>query len=165
TNTTVLPAFSQMRRSSMFSRSRVISSSAPNGSSIRSSAGSNERARAVEPRPVRALAVDGHGAARRLDQVADDAEQCRLAAPRRADQRDELAGADVHVDAFERGHAAAERFADAGDLDDVCGPGHATFSGAPRSTRRSAARTARKKTIPSAAQTTFVAQRNVGSSE
>ena len=50
TNTTVLPAFSQIRRSSMFRRSRVISSSAPNGSSISSTAGSNESARAIETR-------------------------------------------------------------------------------------------------------------------
>ena len=34
----------------MFSRSRVISSSAPNGSSISSSAGENESARAIETR-------------------------------------------------------------------------------------------------------------------
>ena len=34
----------------MFNRSRVISSSAPNGSSIRSSAGENESARAIETR-------------------------------------------------------------------------------------------------------------------
>ena len=46
TNTTVLPAFSQIRRSSMFRRSRVISSSAPNGSSISSSARIERRARA-----------------------------------------------------------------------------------------------------------------------
>ena len=38
----------QIRSSSRFSRSRVISSSAPNGSSISSSAGSNESARAID---------------------------------------------------------------------------------------------------------------------
>ena len=168
TNTTVLPAFSQIRSSSMFSRSRVISSSAPNGSSISSSAGSNDSARAietrccmppeschgparlepveldelehlvdaraapgavpaehlerqrdvprdgapvvehgvleddpvvvVEARLVRALPVDDDGAARRLDQVADDAQERRLAAAGRPDQRDELAGLDVERD-------------------------------------------------------------------
>ena len=40
----------QMRSSSMFSRSRVISSSAPNGSSISSSAGEKESARAIDTR-------------------------------------------------------------------------------------------------------------------
>ena len=50
TKTTVEPLACQIRSSSMFSRSRVISSSAPNGSSISSSAGSNESARAIETR-------------------------------------------------------------------------------------------------------------------
>ena len=38
-----MPARAQMRSSSMFIRSRVISSSAPNGSSMSRSAGSNEK--------------------------------------------------------------------------------------------------------------------------
>ena len=50
TKTIVDPLASQIRSSSRFSRSRVISSSAPNGSSISSSAGSNESARAIATR-------------------------------------------------------------------------------------------------------------------
>jgi hypothetical protein len=50
TKTIVLPLACQIRRSSAFSRSRVISSSAPNGSSMSSSAGENESARAIETR-------------------------------------------------------------------------------------------------------------------
>ena len=50
TKTIVDPVPSQIRSSSSFSRSRVISSSAPNGSSIRSSGGENESARAIETR-------------------------------------------------------------------------------------------------------------------
>ena len=50
TKTIVAPVRSQIRRSSRFSRSRVISSSAPKGSSMRSRAGSKERARAMDTR-------------------------------------------------------------------------------------------------------------------
>ena len=50
TKTTVQPVSSQICSSSPLSRSRVISSSAPNGSSISSRAGENERARAIETR-------------------------------------------------------------------------------------------------------------------
>ena len=50
TKTTVERSCCQIESSSRFRRSRVISSSAPNGSSISSSAGSNERARAIEAR-------------------------------------------------------------------------------------------------------------------
>ena len=50
TKTIVEPLASQIRRSSMFSRSRVISSSAPKGSSMSRSAGSKESARAIETR-------------------------------------------------------------------------------------------------------------------
>ena len=50
TNTTVALVASQMRSSSRFSRSRVISSSAPNGSSIRISAGLKMSARAIATR-------------------------------------------------------------------------------------------------------------------
>ncbi len=50
TKTTVEPDASQIRSSSMLSRSRVISSSAPNGSSISRSVGSNASARAIETR-------------------------------------------------------------------------------------------------------------------
>ena len=70
------------------------------------------------------------------------------------------------VDVLQRRHAGAERLREAVDRDDdVRLVGHATFSGARRSTSRSVTATATKKTMPSAAQTTFVAQRNVGSSE
>ena len=62
---------------------------------------------AVEPRLVRGLAVDERPRRRGLDQVADDAQQRRLAAARRADQRDELARADVEVDVLERDDPAA----------------------------------------------------------
>ena len=50
TNRTVQPVSAQIRSSSPFSRSRVISSSAPKGSSIKSSAGENESARAIATR-------------------------------------------------------------------------------------------------------------------
>ena len=50
TKTIVDSVSSQIRSSSPFSRSRVISSSAPNGSSISSSAGENDSARAIETR-------------------------------------------------------------------------------------------------------------------
>src|SRR5205814_10245125 len=50
TKTTVDLLASQICSNSMFRRSRVISSRAPNGSSIKSSAGSNESARAIETR-------------------------------------------------------------------------------------------------------------------
>ena len=50
TKTTVEPVSCQMRSSSVFSRSRVISSSAPNGSSMSRREGENESARAIETR-------------------------------------------------------------------------------------------------------------------
>ena len=50
TNTMVVPVRRQMLISSAFIRSRVISSSAPNGSSISSSFGSNDSARAIATR-------------------------------------------------------------------------------------------------------------------
>ncbi len=50
TKITVEPISAQIRRSSSFRRSRVISSSAPNGSSMSRSAGENESARAIETR-------------------------------------------------------------------------------------------------------------------
>ena len=50
TNTTVACIRRQISSSSMLRRSRVISSSAPNGSSIRSNAGSNASARAIATR-------------------------------------------------------------------------------------------------------------------
>ena len=50
TKITVDPVSAQMPSSSMFSRSRVISSSAPNGSSMSKSAGENDSARAIATR-------------------------------------------------------------------------------------------------------------------
>ena len=50
TNMTVVPVRPQMLSSSKFIRSRVISSSAPNGSSISRIAGSNASARAIATR-------------------------------------------------------------------------------------------------------------------
>ena len=68
---------------------------------------------AVEPRAVRGLPVDEDLAGRRLDEIADDAQERRLPAARRADERDELAAPDLEVDVLERGDAAlAERLRD-----------------------------------------------------
>ena len=50
TNTTVMPVRAQMPSTSEFIRSRVISSSAPNGSSMSSSEGEKARARAIATR-------------------------------------------------------------------------------------------------------------------
>ena len=180
TNRTVQPVSAQIRSSSPFSRSRVISSSAPKGSSIRSSAGENESARAIATRccmppeschgcgfskPVsstsstisldallalRAVPAEPSRAAARCSgdrapvvehRVLEDdavvavaaglvarscrsrrprrelgwirsptiAQQRRLAAARRADQRDELAGLHVEVDLLQRGYLASAR--------------------------------------------------------
>ena len=67
---------------------------------------------------------------------------------------------------LKRVHEYAERhgFAIVADRDHGLGI-HATFSGARRTTIFSAASTSRKKRIPSAAATRFVAQRFFGSSE
>ncbi len=56
---------------------------------------------AVEASLVRALAVDLDGAGAGLDEVAHDTQQGRLAAARGTDERDELAGLDVEVDALQ----------------------------------------------------------------
>ena len=75
-------------------------------------------------------------------------------------------GAQIERDVLQRRDAGAERLRDALERDDgLGGLAHAMFSGAPRRTSRSVRATARKNTIPSAAQTMFVAQRKVGSSE
>src|SRR5207302_8161634 len=70
---------------------------------------------AVEAGPVRRLAVHDDLALARRDQVADDAQERRLPAPGRADQRDELAGVDPDVDPGERGRAARAELRDALD--------------------------------------------------
>src|SRR6476620_9239310 len=105
----------------------------------------------VAARLPRGLAVDGDGATRRLDQVADDAQEGRLAASGRPDQGDELALLDLEVDVLERDRAALELLRDAVDRDD----GQATCSGARRTTICSAPTTRRKKAMPSAAATMF----------
>src|SRR5215210_2634621 len=115
----------------------------------------------VEPRPVGGLAVHLDGPRSGLDQVADDPQQRRLAAPRGADQRDELARLHLEVNALERGHAGLELLRNAFDRDGGV-VAHAMFSGARRRTSRSAIRMAAKKARPRAAQTMFVAQRRSG---
>jgi hypothetical protein len=57
-------------------------------------------------------------AARRLAQAGDDAQGRRLAAARRAEQRDELARPHVEVEAVECDHAVGEGLADAVERDD-----------------------------------------------
>src|SRR5215469_4654560 len=48
------------------------------------------------------MAVDPHRARRRIDDAADDADQGRLAGAIRAEQRENLAVADVEIDVFKR---------------------------------------------------------------
>ena len=112
----------------------------------------------VAPRLTGRLAVHLDVAARRLDQVADDPQQRRLAAPRRADERDELAVLDLELDVLERRRPALEPLRDAVDRDRA----HATCSGARRTTIFSAPTTARKKAMPSSAAMMFVAHRFCG---
>ena len=109
--------------------------------------------------PRRRLAVDRGGPARRLDQVADDPEQRRLAAAGRTDQRDELPRLDRQVDVLEGCDVAAlEPLRQALDLDDA----HATCSGALCTIAFSARTTTRKNEMPSSAAIMFVAQRFCG---
>src|SRR5262249_43383851 len=120
---------------------------------------------AVEARLVSGLAVHRHASGRGLDEVADDAEECRLAAAAGADQRDELALLDRQVDALQRdGLALGELLRDAGELDDRL-DAHAYCSGARRTTSFSASTTATKKPIPRIAVMMFVAQSSWGSIE
>ena len=119
----------------------------------------------VEPGPVSGLAVDLDDAFARLDQVADDPQKRRLAAAGGADQRDELPRADLEIDPGQRRHARLERLREALDRDGRLGLVQATFSGARRSTRRSAIRTAAKNASPRAAHTMLVAHSRVGAVE
>ena len=106
---------------------------------------------AIEPRPPRGLAVHRDLAAGGLDDVADDAQERRLPAPGRPDQGDELALADLEVDALQRRHLPlGEDLRDALEGDDRFGA-HTRRSGARLTTSFSARRTARKKRIPSTA--------------
>src|SRR3990172_2631595 len=115
TKMTVVAVRSQMRSSSRFIRSRVISSRAPNGSSMSRMAGAGE------------LAVDHDRAVADAEQVAHDAQQRALAAARRPDERDELAAPHGKVDAAQRLHAGRllaaplEDLGDARELDDGVG--------------------------------------------
>src|SRR6266508_6854520 len=117
---------------------------------------------AVETGAARRLPVHRHVAGRRLDDVADDAQQGRLAAARGADQRHEVAARDVELDVLQGCHARApEGLREIADRDDGLGV-HATCSGARRTTSFSTTTTLRKKKMPRQAAITFVAQRFSG---
>src|SRR5512132_67351 len=79
---------------------------------------------AIGPGLCGRLSVHAHRARRWLDQVADDPEQRRLAAPRRPDQGDELALLDRQRDALESHGSSVEPFSQALNGYDT----HATFS-------------------------------------
>ena len=64
----------------------------------------------------RVLAVEQDAAVGRVLEAGDDAQQRRLAAARRAEQRDELAGRELEADIVERDEVA-ERLADVADFD------------------------------------------------
>ena len=81
-----------------------------------------------------------------------------LPQPEGPDQGNELAGLDVEVDALQRRHSGLELLRDALDRNGV----HAKFSGARFRTSRSRTTIARKKTMPSSAQTMIVAHRFAG---
>src|SRR5918993_65991 len=118
---------------------------------------------AVESGPVRRLPVDEHLALARLDQVADDPQQRRLAASRGPDQGDELARLDVEVDPVEREHVAAlEALREGGDRDGGGIRAHATCSGARCTSSLSASATTRKNVTPRMAAMMFVAHRLSG---
>ena len=84
------------------------------------------------PRVVRAGAVDRHGARRRLDEPADDAQQRRLAAAGRAEHGHDLARLDGEVDRSQR-LDRAEPLRDAHELD---GGRHGAPSVRPTATER-----------------------------
>ena len=118
---------------------------------------------AVEPRAMRRLPVDEDLARRRLDEVADDAQERRLPAAGRADERDELAAAHLEVDVLERGDAALpERLRDPARGDDRLGDVHTSCSGARWTTSFSTSTTTRKNEIPSSAATRLTAHRFSG---
>ncbi len=134
---------------------------------------------AVAPSPLGGFAVHGDRARRGRGQVADEAEQRRLAAARRPDERDELARGDGQVDVDECLHAAGalgaplEDLRDAGDLDDrsrlrCTFKRHvAAASGrrSCRSTQFSTPATSRYTPIPRSDETTIVAHRYSALSE
>ena len=111
---------------------------------------------AIEAGPGGRLAVDLDRAGGRCHEVADDPQQGRLAAARRADQRDELPAPDLEVDALERGRGrrvAGEDLVDALDPDDRSRPivpAHPSAApGRPRSATSSSARIITKNVTPS----------------
>src|SRR4051794_31357532 len=112
----------------------------------------------VASRLTRGLTVHRDRAVRRLDEIADDAQERRLAAARGPDERDELSLLDLEVDVLERDRPALELLRDALDVNDA----QPTCSGARRTTSFSAMTTAMKNVIPSSAATMFVAQRFCG---
>ena len=71
---------------------------------------------ARQARPHRRTAPDFDRATGGLQDVGDQAQQRRLPAPRRADQRDELAAADVERDVAQGGHGPAARGEDHRDI-------------------------------------------------
>src|SRR5262249_60828003 len=97
----------------------------------------------------------------RLVEVADDAQERRLPAPRRADERHELAGLDLELDVGERRRAAPEGLRDTVDRHGARRRRrvHTSCSGGRLTTRCSARTTQPKKTSPSIAHTRFVAHR------
>ena len=117
---------------------------------------------AVEPRLVRGLAVDDDLAGGRLDQVADDPQQRRLAAARRPDQRDELARLDLEVDLLAARRRSPLREALAPDGRGARRRRRRVMRRAParlRTTILSTQGDERKNEIPSSAAMRFVAQR------
>src|SRR5581483_2467562 len=113
----------------------------------------------------RRLPVHRHRAAGRRDQVADHAQQRRLATAGGADQRHELARPQLEVDVLQGGDVAArERLRHAVDAHDRLSA-HVATSGARWTTARSAATTTTKNTIPTSAATMFVAHSSCGSIE
>ena len=118
---------------------------------------------AVEPRLVRLLAIDHHLARGRRDEVADDAEERRLATPGRADQRDELARTHLEVDLLQRADAAArEVLRQRLERDDRSLLVHTKCSGARLTTSFSVRTMRRKKAMPRSAAMMLVAQRLSG---
>jgi hypothetical protein len=120
---------------------------------------------AVDPCPLCRLAVHLDAPARRLREVADQPQEGALSAAGRADEADELAGADGEIDVFEgdrRTTADVEPLPDARDLDHRGGLRRSLgcrHSAACRLRRTSisATRTRAKKAIPTTAQAITVA--------
>ena len=119
---------------------------------------------AVEAGLARGLAVDDDVPDGRLDQVADDAQQRRLAAAGRA--RSARRTRRGRISRSMSWSAVTPPLPNVlrhvRERDDRLGHAHATCSGARRTTSFSASTTTRKNVIPSSAAIRFVAQRLVG---